>query len=143
MSTFFVTAKLAHPQNSERHLDLELLVDTGATWTLLPTDVVEALGLLPSRERGVTLANGERVTYRSGEVVITLNDEDLTTLYLAGPPGCLPLLGAVTLEQGGLAPDPIRRILISVGGLLASAIRAVGNMSEPAALIAAHSTAQD
>ncbi len=78
-----MTAKLAHPQNPERHLDLELLVDTGATWTLLPEDGVEALGLSPSRERGVTLANGERVTYRAGEVVITLNDEDLTTLYRA------------------------------------------------------------
>jgi hypothetical protein len=75
---------------------------------------------LPSRERGVTLANGERVTYRSGEVVITLNNEDLTTLYLAGPPGCLPLLGAVTLEERGVAPDPIRRILIPVAGLLAA-----------------------
>ena len=113
-----MTARLARPQNPERHLDLGLLVDTGATWTLLPQDVVDALGLSPSRERSVTLANGERATYRSGEVVITLNDEDLTTPYLAGPPGCLPLLGAVTLEQGGLAPDPIRHILIPVGGLL-------------------------
>lgn len=122
MSTFFVGAKLAHPQSPDRCLELELLVDTGATWTLLPGEVVEELGLSASRQRTVTLANGERVTFRSGHVVITLNGEDLTTMFLAGPPGCLPLLGAVTLEERGVAPDPVRRVLIPVAGLLASAL---------------------
>ncbi len=43
------------------------------------------------------------------------------TVFLAGPPGCLALLGAVTLEEFGLAPDPIRKVLVPVGGLLAGA----------------------
>ena len=119
VSTFFVGVELAHPQSPERRLRLELLVDTGATWTLLPAEVVNELGLAPSWQRTVTLANGERVTYHSGQVLIKLNDEDLITVFLAGPPGCLPLLGAVTLEQCGVAPDPVRRTLIPVIGLLA------------------------
>ena len=119
MGTFSVSAGLANPQRGERRLSLDLLVDTGATWTMLPADVVSRLGLSASRERMVTLANGERVTYPAGQVAIQLNGEEIITIFLAGPPDGLALLGAVTLEEFGLAPDPIRKTLVPVGGLLA------------------------
>lgn len=119
MGTFSVSASLANPQRPERRLTLDLLVDTGATWTMLPGDVVLELGLTPVLQRAVTLASGERVTYPAGQLSIQLNGEDLFTIFLAGPTGCLALLGAVTLEQFGLAPDPVRKTLVPVGGLLA------------------------
>ena len=48
-----------------------------------------------------------------------LGTEELMTIFLAGPPGCYALLGAVTLEEFGLAPDPIKNILTPIVGLLA------------------------
>lgn len=119
MGTFSVPASLANPQRPEERLTLDLLVDTGATWTMLPADVVIQLGLTASRQRMVTLANGERVSYPAGQVAIQLNGEEVFTVFLTGPPGCLALLGAVTLEEFGLAPDPVRKTLVPVGGLLA------------------------
>ena len=119
MGTFSVSASLANPQRPEQHLTLDLLVDTGVTWTMLPEEVVTQLGLTAARQRAVTLANGERVTYRAGQVAIQLNGEEVITVFLAGPPDCLALLGAVTLEEFGLAPDPVRKTLVPVGGLLA------------------------
>lgn len=119
MGTFSVPASLANPQSPGQRLTLELLVDTGATWTMLPAEVVAQLGLTATRQRTVTLANGERVTYLAGQATIQLNGEEVITVFLAGPPGCLALLGAVTLEELGLAPDPVRKTLIPVGGLLA------------------------
>jgi clan AA aspartic protease len=119
MGTFSIEANLANPQHPDQRLTLDLLVDTGATWTMLPPDVVRKLGLVTARQRAVPLANGERVNYPAGQLAIQLNGEEVITVFLAGPPGCLALLGAVTLEEFGLAPDPVRKTLVSVGGLLA------------------------
>jgi clan AA aspartic protease len=119
MGTFSVPASLVNPQRPEQRLTLDLLVDTGATWTMLPEEVVTRLGLTAPRQRAVTLANGERMTYPAGQVTIQLNGEEVITVFLAGPPGCLALLGAVTLEEFGLAPDPVRKTLVPVSGLLA------------------------
>jgi clan AA aspartic protease len=119
MGTFSVPVSLANPQRPESHLTVDLLVDTGATWTMLPAEVVDQLGLPVTRQRTVTLANGERVTYSAGQVAIQLNGEEVITVFLSGPPGCLALLGAVALEEFGLAPDPVKKTLVPVGGLLA------------------------
>jgi len=119
MGTFSVPARLANPQRPEQDIVVDLLVDTGATWTVLPEETVRQLGLTAARQRTVTLASGERVTYPIGQVAIQLNGEELITVFLAGPPGGLTLLGAVTLEEFGLAPDPVRKILVPVAGLLA------------------------
>lgn len=119
MGTFSVTASLANPQRPDQRRTLDLLVDTGATWTRLPQEVVSQLGLMATRQRSVTLANGERMTHPAGQVAIQLDGEEVITVFLAGPSGCLALLGAVTLEEFGLAPDPIRKILVPASGLLA------------------------
>jgi clan AA aspartic protease len=119
MGTFSIPARLANIQHPEQRLTVDLLVDTGATWTMLPDEIVKQLGLTPTRQRAVTLANGQRVVYAAGQVAIQLNGEEVITLYLAGPSGCLALLGAVTLEEFGLAPDPVSKTLVPVAGLLA------------------------
>lgn len=119
MGTFTIPASLGNPRRPDDRVTLDLLVDTGATWTMLPEEVVTRLGVSATRQRSVTLASGERVTYPAGQVAILLNGEEVITVFLSGPPGCLALLGAVTLEEFGLAPDPVKKTLIPVGGLLA------------------------
>ena len=106
MSTFTVPVTLIHPEHRERSLEADLLVDTGASYILLPPDLVARLGLATPYERRAMLASGERVTYRVGEVRIRVGDEERTTVFLACPPGCRALLGAVALEEFGLAVDP-------------------------------------
>lgn len=118
MSTFTVPATLANPTRPDLRFALDLLVDTGATYTLLPSEVVAELDLETPQERLAELASGERVTYRIGEVVLTLGNQRWTTIFLAGPPGCAALLGAVTLEQFGLAADPVHKRLVPVPALL-------------------------
>lgn len=118
MSTFTVPAILTHPERRERSVVLDLLVDTGATYTLLPAEVVTQLKLPTPYERAAVLASGERIVYRVGEVRVGLGDEERVTVFFAGPPGSRALLGAVTLEQFGLAADPVHRRLFPVPGLL-------------------------
>ena len=106
MSTFTVSVTLIHPEHRDRIVEAEMLVDTGSSYILLPPDLVERLGLATPYERPAMLASGERVTYRIGEVRIKLGEEEATTVFLAGPPGCRALLGAVALDQFALAVDP-------------------------------------
>jgi len=122
VGTFTVPAVVRNPRHPERSVALDLLVDTGAgaTWTLLPADIVTQLDLPTPWRRSVTLASGDPVTYATGEVALRLDGEELTTIFLAGPLGALGLLGAVTLEQFGLAPDPVKKALVRVGGMLAA-----------------------
>jgi len=120
VGTFAVPVVVRNPRHPERSVALDLLVDTGATWTLLPADIVTRLGLPTPWRRSVTLASGDPVTYATGEVALRLDGEELTTIFLAGPLGALGLLGAVTLEQFGLAPDPVKKALVRVGGMLAA-----------------------
>jgi clan AA aspartic protease len=118
MSTFTVPATVAHSARPDRRVTLDLFVDTGATWTLLPAEIVAQLGLETPRQRSVELASGERVTYPLGQVAMQLDGEQLVTIFLAAPPGCQPLLGAVTLEAFGLSVDPVRKRLVAVPGFL-------------------------
>jgi clan AA aspartic protease len=112
MSTFTVAATLIHPEQRERSVDAELLVDTGSTYVLLPPDLVARLGLPTPYEQRARLASGKLVAYRMGEVRVRLGEDARTTVCWAGPPGCRPILGSVALEEFGLAVDPRERRLI-------------------------------
>lgn len=120
VSTFTVPVTIANPRDPEQRLTLELLVDTGSTWTVLPAEVVERLGLPTPSTRTVKLANGETVTFGKGNVAMWIDGEEITTVFLAGPPGTQGLLGAVTLEEFALAPDPVNKALVPIKGLLAA-----------------------
>jgi clan AA aspartic protease len=112
MSTFEVQATLMNPDQRDRFLVVDLLVDTGATYTLLPIGIVAELGLTTPYELPVVLASGEQIPYRVGEVRVKLGDREHSTVALVGPLGARPLLGAVTLEGFGLVADPVHRRLI-------------------------------
>ena len=114
MSTFSVRALIANPERPQDWLEVELVVDTGATYTLLPGEVVRRLELATPWQRTATLASGEDMTFSMGQVLMRLNGEEMSTVFLAGPPGCQGLIGAVTLEQFALAADPVRQQLVPV-----------------------------
>ena len=119
MGLFTVPATLSNPIDPARRLVLDLIVDTGAVYTMLPATVVQELGLETPRQRAVMLASGELVTYRVGIVNLALQGEEWPTFFLEGPSGSLALLGAFTLEGFALAPDPVNKRLVPVVSLLA------------------------
>jgi clan AA aspartic protease len=118
MSSFSVRVTLSNPEQRNRSTTLELLVDTGATYTLLPADVVAALELRALDDWQAELASGERVVYPLGEVRVRLGHRERTTLFAAGPVGCPALLGALALETFSLAADPVHQRLLPVVGHL-------------------------
>ena len=104
---------------TDEHLEsLEALVDTGATYTWIPRDVLEDLGVVPEEDRPFVLADGREAHYQIAWVQIKIQERVQPTIALFGERGSEPILGVVTLEEFLLAVDSVGRRLISVPGLL-------------------------
>lgn len=98
---------------------VRLLVDSGATYTLLPQKVWEAIELRPLREHTFTLADGSAITRKVSECYIILPQGESHTPVILGEVDDEALLGVVTLEILGLILDPFKRILKPMRMLLA------------------------
>jgi len=103
---------------SERFALLDALVDTGATYTWVPRDVLEGLGVVPEEEWPFVLADGREVQYPVAWVQMKIGERARPTVVVFGEPGSEPILGVFALEGFRLAADPVNRRLISVPALL-------------------------
>ena len=119
MGTFSVPIQVAASRTS-RYVSLYALVDTGATYSVFPGNVLSELGVVAEETRTFELADGSETEFQSGEASIRVEGKRVTAVVVFGPEGTSPLLGATTLELASLAVDPIRQILVPVSGLLKS-----------------------
>src|SRR5712692_10240124 len=106
-----VLAEAGHLDSARvRRVELDALVDTGAVMTLLPQDVVDALGLPLNGKIIVTPANDDKIELtRARFLSLTLGDRQMDTDCLVGPPQCEPLVGQLVLERLDLIVDPLQR----------------------------------
>jgi len=122
MGHFRVSVQVGR-RGGERFAPLDALVDTGATYTWVPRDVLDAVGAVPEDERPFVLADGREVRYPVAWAQIRIGGREQPTIVVFGTPGSEPILGVVTLEEFLLAADPVHRQLIPVPGLLKRARR--------------------
>ena len=94
------------------------LVDTGATYTVIPRKVAEELGVVTTGRRiRVATARGEAFL-EEGVAVIRLMGEERANVVLISDDVDRVLVGVTTLETFGLRVNPITRRLERVGVLL-------------------------
>ena len=97
-----------------RRVEIDALVDTGAVMTLLPQDVVEALGLPIDGKVIVTLADESKVELpRARLLSLTIANRQWDTDCLVGPPQCEPRIGQLVLERLDLIVDPLKQVVSS------------------------------
>ena len=96
----------------------DALVDTGATYTMLPRSVLEDLGVKPGWSRTFGLADGSTRDYDMAETKVRLDGVVATTIVVFGDERAEPLLGAYTLESLGLSVDPTGQRLVELTGHL-------------------------
>ncbi len=87
-------------------------VDTGSTYTWLPRSLLQALDLSPTEEREFALADGRRQRRQVAQVRISLGGPAFYTYCAFAEPGEELQLGAVALEEAGLAVDPVNQRLV-------------------------------
>jgi len=117
MGTFNVSLQAGDPA-ATRFVDIDALVDAGASHTSLPTTLLRDLGVAPRFKRRFILATGASVTKDVGQTWVRLDGREAMTVVVFDEDAAMPLLGAVTLEEMGPGVDPLARRLVEVPGLL-------------------------
>ena len=119
MTTFSVRFELGDITGA-RFEKVEGVVDTGSIFTAAPRELLERLGVPPTRRERFRLANGQVTENDVGDAMVRLAGKTSSTPGIFNEPGEPVLLGAVTLEGLLLAVDPVHRTLIPVEGLRVS-----------------------
>ena len=117
MGTFQQTMEVG-PLAEDRFERLDALVDTGETYSWVPSDVLERLGIEPDDNWPFVLADGTEKYYRTAWVKIRLDGKTQFSICIFGEPGTQPLLGSFTLEAFRLGVDAVNKRLIPTPGLL-------------------------
>ena len=113
MGTVTAAIEVGDPQG-ENFQEVELEVDTGSTYTALPREMLQALGVTVNRSVQSRLADGTAEMVETGQTTIRLaGNQFITTVIFAGE-GEPSLLGVTTLEDALLAVDPVNNRLIPV-----------------------------
>ena len=102
----------------EKFEEMEALVDTGATTTVVPGTALRRLGIAPTRRETFEYAGGQRVELDMAEAKARVEGRETTTWVIFGEERSSALLGAYTLEGVLLGVDPYGQKLIPVQGLL-------------------------
>ena len=119
VGSFYITVAVSDSK-VEQFEDVRMLVDTGAAWTWVPKDILDRLGHKPTVKRRLQTADKRIIERDAGMVTIRIGEEVLATLTVFGDEGSIPLLGATTLQQFSLAPDPVNERLVPIVGVLAT-----------------------
>jgi len=98
---------------------VKFLVDSGATYTVLPLVVWQAIGLAPRRSIELRLADGTAIERKVSECQIRLPQGEGHTPVILGEQNDQALLGVVTLEVLGFILNPLTRELQPMQMLLA------------------------
>jgi len=105
--------KITNLFEQAKSIEVEAVIDTGATMVVLPQNIVDALGLRKIRQARVKYANNKTET-KSIYGVVTIEIKGRTGNFdvLAEAEGSQPLIGQVVLEILDLVVDPRTRTLI-------------------------------
>ncbi len=111
MSTFTYPVQIGDPAGN-RFEQISARVDTGATYTVIPRDLLHRLGVPPLTRREFEFADGNIQELEIGETRIKALDRTATRIVVFGAENSTPLLGADTLEGLALAADPVAEKLV-------------------------------
>jgi len=106
----------ANPAVTER---VEFLIDSGAIYSVVPTPILERLGINPISTQEFRLADGTKIVRKKGIALFKYGNKIGGADVIFGEEGDSVLLGAFTLEALGLALDPLKRELKPLPMILA------------------------
>jgi clan AA aspartic protease len=112
MGQFSVHVAVAHPTDPSRVAEVELFVDTGATLSWVPREVLNQLGVPRLPRRSFLVADGRTIERDTAGAVVRLNGREANVTVVVAEPGDGHLLGATALESLGFSVDPIGQRLI-------------------------------
>lgn len=117
MGLVFVDAEVSGRPGKQR--SVRFLVDSGASYSVLPSKVWRAIGLKAKRTMVFTLADGTELRRKVSECLVRLEGQEGHSPVVLGEGTDEALLGVVTLENLGLVLNPFERTLRPMRAMLA------------------------
>jgi len=102
---------VGNPTNPEVTEKVEFLIDSGAIYSVVPSPILERLGIKPLDHQEFRLADGSKIVRKKGIALFKYGERIGGADVIFGEPGDSILLGIFTLEALGLGLDPLRREL--------------------------------
>lgn len=106
MGAVFAKFGVANPLNPSLEVSVELLVDTGALYSILPGPLLSQLGIEPFQRKTFKTADGRGIERRIGEAQFTFNGERGISKVVFGEESDAAVLGVTALEVLALEVDP-------------------------------------
>ena len=89
--------EVGNPATPEKTEKVELLIDSGAIYSVVPTPVLERLGIRPFLEQQFRLADGSKIVRKKGGAFFKHGELAGVADVIFGEEGDSTLLGAFTL----------------------------------------------
>lgn len=116
MGSFKVQLQVGNPRNGISET-VDALVNTGATFSILPASMLQRLGIEADEPRPFRTASGEIIEYMTGDAIFRANGRRSSGRVVFGPENHY-VMGATTLELLQLMVDPVHQRLIEVEALV-------------------------
>ena len=97
---------------------LEVLVDTGATVSVFPEELLERLGVKRIGQVKLRIGDGRRIVREVGNVLLKVEGQQVWSRVIFGKRKDPAVLGLPVLEQLGLTVDPAKGRLVPTEHLL-------------------------
>jgi clan AA aspartic protease len=104
-----VKVKISNPTEPRKFQETELLVDTGAIFTLVNGRVLREVGIGVADKMEFHSINNQKLTRGVGVAAIELMGRRWLSNVIFGEEGDNEVLGVTTLEQLGLQVDPLKK----------------------------------
>lgn len=117
MSIFRYSLEIGGPDGGEFE-QVDALVDTGSTFTVIPSAILNRLGVEPLQRVRFRLADGAIIQRAIGDAHVRIEGQRFSTIVVFGDDDGVALLGVYTLERALLAVDPVGQRLVPTDALM-------------------------
>ena len=112
MGLTFTDLEISSDRGTSKKQRLQLLIDSGAEYSVVPREQLEVLGIKPYRTVRICLADGSLLERDAGDAFFHYQGEHAPSPVIFGEKDDEALLGVVTLETLGFMLDPLSRRII-------------------------------
>ena len=92
--------------DGKQSLEIEAMVDTRVSYTIVPANLPRDLGVLPIDKINLVLADGRSVQYDMGEPRATINGRSIPTLVVFGNDDAPRPAGSLHARRASLGGGP-------------------------------------
>lgn len=111
MGLTFIRVKIINLADPQKEKEEELLVDSGAVYSIVSKEVLLSLGIKPHSKRIFILADGNKIEREIGDALFEYSGQKGASPVIFGESGDSAIFGTVSLEALGFILDPIKREL--------------------------------